>query len=297
MSLCPQDELGASVSGALAEIGTEPVGVSRTSLAISAIRGDIGIRAEGADAGHVAVLAELAGPVPPIVVHRPTMTVVDGVHRLLASARSGRSHIDAILVDGDFSTAFVLGVRLNCAHGLPLSQRDRRAAVSRILADHPDWSDRRIAAMAGVSPKTVGAARRSNPEVPVAERRIGRDGRSRPVEARRGPEWRQPFVPKQSGLVPVVGTTPARLPDALARLRQDPSLRDNEAGRRLLWLLSSQVLDAAKILALAQVVPSHRLPDVVEAARGCADGWCRFAEMLTAAGEVGSQVGDRSAGG
>ncbi|WP_337820796.1 hypothetical protein [Amycolatopsis sp. A1MSW2902] len=59
-----------------------------------------------------------------------------------------------------------------------MSARDRIAAATRIVASHPEWSDRAIAALADISPKTV-AARRSAVDDPHSHRRIGRDGRTR----------------------------------------------------------------------------------------------------------------------
>jgi hypothetical protein len=41
-------------------------------------------------------------------------------------------------------------MKLNAAHGLPLSLADRKAAARRILGSYSDWSDRSIAAIAGI---------------------------------------------------------------------------------------------------------------------------------------------------
>jgi hypothetical protein len=43
------------------------------------------------------------------------------------------------------------------AHGLPLTLADRLAAAARIVTACPYWSDRAVAAVAGLSPKTVTA--------------------------------------------------------------------------------------------------------------------------------------------
>jgi hypothetical protein len=76
---------------------------------------------------------------------------------------------------------------LNAVNGLPLTRADRTAAALRILAIHPYWSDRAIAAVAALSPKTVGAIRRrSSEEIPQSNSRIGRDGRYRPVDPAAG---------------------------------------------------------------------------------------------------------------
>ncbi|WP_226887041.1 ParB/RepB/Spo0J family partition protein [Nocardia brasiliensis] len=142
-------------------------------------------RIGGEDFTHVRALSEVITALPPIVVHRQTMTVVDGAHRLRAAQRSGAEVIDAVYFDGDAREAFVIAVRMNSAHGLPLSLADRKAAATRILGDYPEWSNRRVADVVGLSDKTVGAIRRGAdaeyPQQPDA--RMGRDGVMYPVEA------------------------------------------------------------------------------------------------------------------
>ena len=44
------------------------------------------------DNDHVASLMEMVEHLPPIVVNKRTMTVLDGVHRLEAFRRAGRPH-------------------------------------------------------------------------------------------------------------------------------------------------------------------------------------------------------------
>jgi len=140
------------------------------------------LRVKGEDIKHVRVLAEVEDELPPIVVHRATMQVIDGMHRVRAAMLSGAAYIEALLFDGAEDEAFVLAVRLNVAHGLPLSRADRVAAVVRIIYSNPQWSDRAIARAAGLSDKTVASIRRrASAEIPQLPQRIGRDGRVRPV--------------------------------------------------------------------------------------------------------------------
>lgn len=78
-------------------------------------------------------------------------------------------------------------VAANVPHDMPLSQADRRAAVTRLIASHPQLSDRAIAHVAGLSAKTVAAIRRrSTDAVPQLNGRVGRDGRVRPVNGTAG---------------------------------------------------------------------------------------------------------------
>lgn len=144
-------------------------------------------RVAGEDAAYVRSLAELDAPLPPIVVHRATMRVIDGMHRLRAAEHRGEREIEVRFFDGSEEEAFLLAVKLNEAHGLPLSVDDRAAAAGRIIKSRPQWSDRRIAEATGLAAKTVGAIRRrstvSDPQLNV---RIGKDGKARPLSAADG---------------------------------------------------------------------------------------------------------------
>lgn len=145
------------------------------------------LRVKGEDLKHVRVLAELEDKLPPIVVHRATMRVIDGMHRVRAAMLRGAAHVAAILFEGTEDDAFLLALQLNVAHGLPLSRADRVAAAVRIMCSNPRWSDRAIAGAAGLSDKTVASIRRrTTAEIPHLPDRIGRDGRIRPVNAAAG---------------------------------------------------------------------------------------------------------------
>jgi ParB-like chromosome segregation protein Spo0J len=152
-------------------------------LRVSAIDRRRSLRATGLDPTHVATLVELVDTWPPIVVRRADHTVVDGQHRLAAAVMLGRRHVRAVFFDGTADDAYVEFVRCNVGHGLPLGIDERRAAVRRILGTHAERSDRGIAELCGVSPKTV-ARMRDELGASSASRatRVGRDGRVRPVD-------------------------------------------------------------------------------------------------------------------
>lgn len=146
-------------------------------------------RVAGEDIGHARALAESGAALPPIVVHRPTMRVVDGVHRLRAAVLRGQRSIAARFVEGAAQDVFVLAVQLNSRHGLPLSGDDRTAAAARIVESHSRWSDRRIAGVTGIAPGTVAALRRrSTGQSGQSNARTGADGRVRPLDAAAGRE-------------------------------------------------------------------------------------------------------------
>ena len=154
---------------------------------IAELRPDLCLRVDGPSSDHVAALVEIDGPLPPIVVQRGSLRVVDGVHRLLAARVLGAERVEVTWVDGDEVEGLLLAVRLNSVQGMPLSRRDRTAAVEQLLRHRPQWSDRRIAAALGVAHRTVGAARRrSTGAIPRSNTSEGQDGRSRPRDAAAG---------------------------------------------------------------------------------------------------------------
>ncbi|WP_414859079.1 ParB/RepB/Spo0J family partition protein [Nocardia terpenica] len=149
----------------------------------------------GEDAAHTRLLAESSDALPPILVHKPSMRVIDGLHRLKAVQSRGEDVVRVQYFDGTDEEAFLLSVQLNISHGLPLSLADRRSAASRILMFHPEWSDRWVGRIAGLDHKTVGTIRRSSTgEIPQLSSREGRDGRVRRAK-RIG---RRPQVPRRN---------------------------------------------------------------------------------------------------
>ena len=158
-------------------------------------------RLSGENAEHVEALAAAPSPLPPIVVHRPTMRVIDGAHRLKAAVRRGEETIAGRFFDGDGADAFVLSVRLNVAHGLPLSLADRKRAAERIITSHPQWSDRRVASVTGISPGTVADVRK---RVAGGQQRngvrIGQDGRARPLDGSAGRRLASRLMTENPGL-------------------------------------------------------------------------------------------------
>ncbi|MBO4159722.1 ParB/RepB/Spo0J family partition protein [Micromonospora antibiotica] len=181
-----------------------------------------------------------AGQLPPIIVHRQTMRVVDGWHRLQAAGIRGDATIPVRFFDGNEQDAFVLAVRLNAKHGLPLSAADRRAAAERIVASHPSWSNRAIAAVVGIADKTVASIRRQRNEGVASEvSRVGLDGRTRPVSSADGRRRAGEFIARHPDaslreIARSVGISPGTARDVRTRLErgEDPvatKQRDTDA--------------------------------------------------------------------
>jgi hypothetical protein len=182
-------------------------------------------RLHGVDPRHVEILAQVDTDLPPILVHRPSMRVIDGMHRLRAARLAGRSTIAARFFDGDEHDAFVLAVRTNIAHGLPLTLADREAAAARILTARPYASDRSVAATAGLAPKTVGAIRRRMAGAVDASVRIGGDGRARRLDAAEGRRIASEIVANRPDaslreIAKLAGVSPATARDVRERIRR-----------------------------------------------------------------------------
>lgn len=326
----------------------EGVGTGARRIAIDELRLAGSPRLNGEDAEHVRLLAESAGRFPPILVHRATMTVIDGAHRVRAAMLLGLTEIEASFYDGAEKDGFVLAVTLNAAHGLPLTLADRRAAAGRIMQSHAQWSDRRIARITGLSGATVGAVRkRSTAQNGQSNTRVGRDGRARPVHAASGraraseliterPDLslrqiarmaevapstvldvrkrlkagEDPLPPRQRDAEATRASAappPIRAIDAVPRsrervgrdsvlqsLRNDPSLRFNEAGRGLLRWLAQRPSEDGELARTAQHVPDHCAATLAELIRGNVERWAQFAEVLE---QRAASLGERSSAG
>ena len=277
-------------------------------------------RLKGEDQSHVARLAETEACLPPILVERRSMRVIDGMHRVLAASLRGQETVDAEFFDGSTEDAFLHAVKANVTHGLPLSLTDRRAAAARIIASHPHMSDRAIGQTTGLAARTVaGIRRRSTDGKPQLNARVGRDGRVRPLSGLQGrrraaallaeqPDASLREIARRAGVSPATardvrsrvdrGEEPAPIPlrgrasrpgkrrvvpstrVAVERLLKDPSLRHNEQGRRLLRALQVNAVEAGDLAELIAAVPSHCAATVAQVARQYAQMWLGIARGL-----------------
>ncbi|GAA2760974.1 ParB N-terminal domain-containing protein [Streptomyces paradoxus] len=177
------------------------------------------------DQEHATQLAEYDGPLPPILVNRSDLRVIDGMHRLLAAYIRGQETIDVEFFEGSPEDAFLRAVETNVAHGLPLSLADRRAAASRIMTTHPQMSDRAIARASGLGSKAVAAIRRRSTAAEAQlNTRVGRDGRVRPLNSAEGRQRAAEVIaqnPEASlrEVARLAGISPATAGDVRKRLR------------------------------------------------------------------------------
>ncbi|MEU6586881.1 ParB N-terminal domain-containing protein [Nocardia sp. NPDC046763] len=279
-------------------------------------------RLGGENANHIATLSESETQLPPIIVHRGSMRVIDGMHRLRVAEMRGVGDIEVVFFEGTESEAFAIGVRTNVSHGLPLSAVDRRSAAKRMLEMHPSWSDRSLAELTGLSAKTIASIRRTS-DVPAADSstRLGRDGKSRPVNSAAGrirasrlikekPHASLREIAREAGVSPATARdvrermdrgedpVPSRsrrspttiewsvdriqlIDDLLHVLQRDPALRSTDSGRAVLRFLNSQRMEAKDWEKLYACVPPHCAEKVSRIARELAFCWISLADVLT----------------
>lgn len=295
----------ADVACALSESGVTVV------VPIWSLRSPDSLRLAGENVEHTRLLAASVEPLSPVWVHRSSMRVIDGLHRLRAAVMRGQVDLAVRFFDGGDEDAFLLAVHANVAHGLPLSVADRTSAAARIMRTHPQWSDRTIASVTGLSARTVRGVRQcSGGDGPHLNTRIGRDGKAYPVdntEGRRTAERLWDGTPGASlrEVARAAGISPATARDVrdrlrrgeqatlrdkggvmashaslLASLRNDPSLRLSASGRILLRLLATHAIDPSRWDQLRDSVPPHRRGAIVELSRSCAKAWQEFADQL-----------------
>ena len=159
------------------------------SVPVGALVPGIHLRMTGVKPAHVQLLAAAAraAQLPPILVQRSGMRIIDGMHRVEAAKLSGEWTIRARVVDCSDEKALILAVKANTLHGLPLTRAERISSAKRILDAHPDWSDRKVAGIAGLSGQAIASLRNSLLDGEGLDgKRVGRDGKRRPVVATEG---------------------------------------------------------------------------------------------------------------
>lgn len=316
----------------------------KARVALAALSVDSTPRLGGLDEDHVRVLVEAGPDLPPILVHEASMIVIDGCHRVRAAQLRGEELIEAEFHEGSEEEAYVLAVHANVTHGLPLTMSDRVAATKRIINANPSWSNRRIAALVGLSHQTVNKIRRQEASDEALGTRVGLDGRRHPLTTDEGrrqarrlmlekPHASLREIAQEVGLSPstvrdvrsrlnsgldvvppgqrkrnaVSASTIKRQPRLrlhapsgdrgvprveergnslerralLARLRRDPSLRFNEAGRTLLRWLESGPSDDESFDRVVRSIPPHWADVVTALVTDTANAWTKFALRLS----------------
>lgn len=189
----PDVQVADEIVGKYSESADEPVDMIGQlpveEIPLSSLEYGFFLRGTGTNPTHVKLLADAAssGELPPILVQKDSYRIVDGMHRIEAARLRGERSIRARFIDCSDQDAFVLAVKSNTLHGLPLSRSDRIFGAKRILIWHPDWSDRAVGAATGLGAKTIAGLRsRSADEIRQFSKRLGRDGKRHPISASDG---------------------------------------------------------------------------------------------------------------
>lgn len=196
-------------------------------------------RLNGTDDEHVKNLADSRESLPPILVQRSSMRVIDGMHRLRVARMRGAATIRVRFYDGDDAASFVKGVTANIRHGLPLSRADREAAARRIIGSHPYWSDRAIATATGISAKSVRGIRDCLTAAgQQLDARVGKDGKVRPINGAVGRRLAADVLASKPHaslreVARIAGVSPSTVRDVRDRIRrgEDPVTRTQRAAR------------------------------------------------------------------
>ncbi|WP_280296211.1 AsnC family transcriptional regulator [Nocardia abscessus] len=304
----------------LDDLLSRQVSAETVEVPLSRLRLGLSPRKDGESEAHVKTLAETADRWPPIVVHRSTMRVVDGAHRLRAAEWRGDATIRVRFFEGREIDAFVLAVKGNVAHGLPLTRAERLAAAGRIIESHPQWSDRLVASASGVSPRTVATLRSSTGDEQQLNARHGRDGKIRPLHSAEARLRAKELLESDGSrslreIAEQVGLSPATVADVRRRLacgenavpdgarprrshgpsrdlvdygrvvgllQRDPALRASQLGRTLLPVLSLDLSDLSARDSVLGRLPAHTVMLIAKAAGGWAQVWKNLAEELAA---------------
>lgn len=242
------------------------------------------------------------------------MTVIDGRHRVTAARRLGIEQVTVEIFEGDAQDAFLEFVQRNLTSGEGLNRRERSKAARRILCAHPEWADRRIGDLCGVSPKAVGQMRQSlmrtfaPGQIDWSDVRIGRDGRSRPIDPanRRAriiealaanPDISLRSIARLVGVSPetvrrvrlglseptwsppiqIADVPPAPLARRRVHWQPDAAIRANPDSLATADFMVRTDVDDLDLERHANGVPQAIADDVIQHARRCAEFWLSLA--------------------
>jgi ParB-like chromosome segregation protein Spo0J len=290
------------------------------------------MRERGVHREHVMALMALEGRWPPILLSREGDHVIDGIHRYYAAKELGLREVSCVYTALPAEQWYIEFVRRNIRHGLPLTLHERERGARCLLAVHGGWSDRRIGDACAVSASTVARLRSETPLPPLqlvgpyqavdhrlAQGRVGKDGRVRPVDPRHtrdrivealhehpseslraiaaragaSPETVRKvrtFIQNDSapsvasiveGSIPVSNDDIPVFPSNSADLLCDNALNSTAEGRRVVSWLAAPSLDKNWRDDVA-CVPLSRVYELADLARRRASQWNEFANALEA---------------
>jgi ParB-like chromosome segregation protein Spo0J len=288
------------------------------SIPVKSLVPGFSVRQDGPNPHHVQSLAEVAADkLPAILVQLSGMKIIDGMHRCEAAKLRGESEIRAQVIDCTDAQALILAIRANILHGLPLSLADRKVNAKRLLVSHPNWSDRMISDLIGLSAKTVAGIRDGSEAMQADGERLGRDGRRRPMNAAGGRERAAQYInahpeaslrqvaaaagvslgtahsvrtslhqaegnrqSTQRGSLRSKAAVPLAWELLAARIINDPALRYAEGGREFVRWMTQHSLREGEYQGYIADIPSHWRIDISRVALAIGKEWLHFAQIL-----------------
>jgi uncharacterized ParB-like nuclease family protein len=154
--------------------------------------------------------------------------LADGFHRYHAHKRAGVTDIAATIHNGSKDDALVFALGANRANGLRRTNEDKRKCVGIALQRWPEWSNRRVAEVCGVSHMTVSRMRPEEVEQSATvTQRVGKDG------------VRQPATKPKAEIPP----HPDDLPSKQQQPQQQPVPRAKIDAAERIWAVAKGHLD------------------------------------------------------
>lgn len=140
---------------------------------------------------HTGLILDTEGePWPPLVAFFDGKDhwLVDGFHRLRAAKLAELTGFQLDVKPGEMRDAIRLSLSVNAKHGLRRTREDKRRSVERALADDEwvSYSDRKLAQLCAVSPRTIATVRKELEAAGSIEEqteRVGVDGSVQDVSA------------------------------------------------------------------------------------------------------------------
>lgn len=118
----------------------------------------------------------------------------DGHHTIEAYELTGATTVPVAVYKGTLDDARVEAAKANKEHlGLKRSHKTKRWAAMTLLKLHANWSNKKIAAEAGVSVSLVEAVRSEMPDAKAVTSRVGEDGKTR-----KAPEQKKTRTPSEA---------------------------------------------------------------------------------------------------
>lgn len=174
-------------------------------------------------------------PPPSIWIVDGVSTVVDGNHRTLGRRKAGFDTIECIVAgQGSRRQAVQAALQSNHTNGLHRTREMKREYVRLALTEFPDWSDRALAALCGVTDKLVGVVA---DELRIDRTsRLGADGKTRRLPSTRRPPVSEPL-----------SSAPFRDPIGTELDHARPSDGAKSLPDRVQWLTASAALRAIQV--------------------------------------------------